>query len=106
MSNRTAASIGPRESDRANATGSYNDRGDHDRRGCDHDRTGCNDHGPIGLASAIGTAVPAWPAAALGMGAGNAGHGADNQSRRKKILHVFSLSGPLSGARKIGLRIR
>jgi hypothetical protein len=103
MSNRTATSIGPREPDRANATGSHNDRGDHDRSGCNND--GRDDHGPIGLASAIGTTVPAWPASAFGARAGNTGNGADNQSRRKKILHVFSLSAPLSGACKI-LRIR
>lgn len=88
-SNRTAASIGPNESDRADsaAVGGLNHYG----RRRYHDRARRHDHAPIRSARAPLIAVPTGTAAAFRTRAAKTSDRAGNQSCREKIFHFFSL---------------
>jgi hypothetical protein len=63
-SNRTAASVGPNESDRADSTDGLNNHG----RRRYHDRARRHHHAPVGSALAIGITVKAGAATAFGVG--------------------------------------
>ena len=96
---RAAASIGPDEAVGAGATdGPNDDHGGgphHDNRGrpIDDDNAAA-----IGLAAAIGTAMPAGAAAARGIRRTEAGEGAcDQNGCCEKGLHVLSHCGPQRG---------
>jgi hypothetical protein len=95
-----AASIGPGEADRADAAnGPHNDD-----RGRPHDDNGTA--ATIGLASAIGTAMPAGAASARGIrGAEACERAGDQNCCCEKVLHVLCLL-PFSAATRLGTEPR
>jgi hypothetical protein len=86
-SDRTAASVAPRETERAAAAGN-----DH-HRPLDHDSAGRHHHGgtTVGTAFPIGIGMPAGAAAACRARAADPCKRRCNQCSREKILHVISL---------------
>jgi hypothetical protein len=83
-----AAAIAPHGAVRAPATGSHNDD---PRCGPHNDHRGRTNHnGPaIGLATTIGTAMPARAASARGFRRAEAGNGAQGQNCCEKVLQCF-----------------
>ena len=95
-----AASIGPGEADRADAANGPN----YDDRGRPHDDNGTA--ATIGLASAIGTAMPAGAASARGIrGAEACERAGDQNCCCEKVLHVLCLL-PFSAATRLGTEPR
>ena len=98
MSVSAAASIPPHGAVRATAAGPH-----HDDRSCGphhDDRAWTNHNGPpIGLATTIGTAMPAGAASARGFRRAEAGNGAQGQNCCEKVLQCFL---PFLAARRHG----
>lgn len=97
LSKRTAATLAPEEAAGADAFAAYHDDlgpFDDDRRSLDHNAGAFNhDHLAIGTAETLAVAVES-SAASIGRVRGTkACKGAGNQSRCKKVFHVFFLYG-------------
>ena len=90
-SDRAATAIGPDEAVGANApNGPYHD----DRGPCDDDRSRIDDNhaASVGLATTIGTAMPAGAASARGVCGAETREGAGDQNCCEKVFHVLSHS--------------